>query len=82
MNKDLVKLSCGNIGALRVLHDLANAPWPSGGEATIEAIKELGWSGADIWVGFKDFADGDLEYFSVSVKKKDPELLACVQAAR
>lgn len=73
-----LELAAGNPGALNVLHAL----WSRDDVASMAALRDLGFRGADIWVAFKDFAGEDLAKLQAALAAKDPALVAAVQANR
>ena len=67
-------MSEGNPGAIRVCCEIVKAS-PLDGFITLLHLDDMGVRGSQIWVGFKDFANENLEDFVAAVFRRDPEMV-------
>lgn len=66
--KDLiVQMAEGNPGGINVMMDLMKANGTVTGLALILKLSEMNIRGSQIWVGFKDHCDQDLELFTEAI---------------
>lgn len=70
----IVKMSEGNPGAINVLIQLYD---PKDPETVFEMLQldDMNIRGSQIWVGFKDFAGGDMKKFRAAIRSRDREML-------
>jgi len=73
------KLSGGNPGAMRVCVELVKGDPVRGLMALLDA-DDMGLKGPAIWIGFKDFAGGDLEKFREALRDRSPEMISVIRA--
>lgn len=70
-------MSEGNPGGLRVLMDILKAD-PKEGVFDILSLDDMNIRGPQIWVGFKDYCDEDLEKFRKAIKARDPNMVRTI----
>ena len=75
----LVKMSEGNPGAVSVLMDLLKRDDPAA-LMTLLTLDDMNMRGPQIWVGYKDHCESDIEKFAACINDRDPEMVATVNA--
>jgi hypothetical protein len=83
----IVLLSRGNPGAVNVMAMMVKR---AGADVAAQANKffllldldDMNIRGDMIWIGFKDFADKNLDVFEAAIKARDPKLVAVINAER
>lgn len=78
--EDLVAMSEGNPGAVSVLAAILKDD--DLGYITVLNLDDMNIRGAQIWIGFKDVCDGDLEKFVEKVKSRDEAMIAAINEHR
>ena len=78
LQSSLIKLSQGNPGALRVLCELVKAD-PTAGLISMLDADDMGLRGPAIWVGYKDFAKGDLQVFREALRNRSSEMITVIR---
>ena len=74
-----VKMSEGNPGALNVLMELLKRDDPAA-LMTLLSLDDMNMRGPQIWVGYKDHCESDIEIFAKAISDRDPEMIATVNS--
>jgi hypothetical protein len=69
----IMKMSEGNLGAVRVLTELAKSP--PNGFFMILNLDDMNIWGWQIWVGFNDYCKQNLQEFIKAIKNRDPAMV-------
>lgn len=77
----MMAMSEGNPGALMVMTELAKRWGPLATSVLIVVLDKMNIRGSQIWVAYKDFADGQLDRLAMAIAQKDPEMVAKVNEA-
>lgn len=72
----LVKMSEGNLGGLSVLVEIMQEG--TKGFLHILNLDDMNIRGSQIWIGYKYWADQDLEKFIEGIRNRNPEMVALI----
>lgn len=70
----VVKMSEGNPGGLSVLTEILKKE-PTDGFFTILTLDDMNIRGTQIWIGYKDHCNSDLDVFIKAVKDRDQAMV-------
>lgn len=73
----LIELAEGNPGAASILARIAAQDGPSS-VVDLLHLDDMNIRGVQIWVGYKDHCNSDLDKFLELVRKRDPGLIATI----
>jgi hypothetical protein len=76
----MITLSEGNPGAARVLSDLAATIDRDRFAKTLLTLDDMNIRGTQIWVGFNDFAKGDIKAFYAAVFSRNKDMIKVINA--
>lgn len=74
----IVSMSEGNPGAVTVIAQLLKDK--DMGLIFLLNLDDMNIRGTQIWVGYKDYCKEDIDKFREAVKKRDPEMVAKINA--
>lgn len=80
--KAILEVSDGNFGALGVLSDFRRTFGEGDFSTVIHHLRQLGFSGADVWTCWNDYARKDSKKFFEALRTHNPVLLAAVEQER
>ena len=72
-----MKMSEGNIGALTVLMGILKKS-PREGFFSVLNLDDMNIRGEQIWLGYKDFCNQDLDRFIECAKKRDKDMIETI----
>ena len=75
----MVLMAEGNPGALSALIELSKGEL---GLIDILHLDDMNVRGSQIWLGYKDHCDGDIEKFRTCIRQRDPEMVSTINANR
>ena len=76
----IIKLSEGNPGAVTVLTALLAEDYDRN-FLLILTLDDMNIRGSQIWVGFKDHCNSDMDWFKRAIATRDPDMVETINAA-
>jgi len=81
MNMDTIELYVlmaeGNPGALNIMMQIKEKEG-IGGMLSILGLDDMNIRGTQIWIGYKDYCDQDLDKFIKCIKDRDMDMVECI----
>ncbi len=77
----ITKISRGNPGAITVLTRVLRERGEDQFSGVVNSLRVMGFSGPDIWIGYKDYAGEDLGRFIACVRERNEEMQGVINRA-